>query len=393
MFFLNWLLNKSSKIDLGKNNSSLKVNKDYLKGLNFLLSDQQDKAIEVFIELLQIDSDTIETHLALACIFRKRGEVDKAIRIHQNLIARPNLNQDHHHLALHELGIDYLKAGFLDRAETIFVELLEVGFESERTVKYLLDIYQQQKDWNKAIDTLRYVRHDISNLDYIIAHFYCELALVNWQHGRGTKVIYQYLKQAFKHDKEHIRARILSAKYEMLQQNYKNAAKIYIKLLYESSDVIEEVLKDLEHCYIRLGNYGYLVNLIKTFIASRETLPVVLVSKKLINQYLDTLSLDVIKLNLDKTPSVYGMKLLLMLVDPNKMDKELLLIKSYVNRMLDDTGLYKCRSCGYGLMSLEWLCPSCKEWGKIKAQSFPNALYLAKKKELFSSSLFNSETL
>ena len=139
MFFLSWLLNRNNKT------STLKVNKNYLKGLNFLLSDQQDKAVEVFIELLQIDSDTIETHLSLACIFRKRGEVDRAIKIHQNLIARPNLNQEHRNLALHELGIDYLRAGFLDRAETIFCGLLKIDFESKKTVKFLLDIYQQQK--------------------------------------------------------------------------------------------------------------------------------------------------------------------------------------------------------------------------------------------------------
>ena len=393
MFFLSWLLNRNDK---NKSNSqnvvTQKVNKDYLKGLNFLLSDQQDQAIEVFIELLQVDSDTIETHLALACIFRKRGEVDRAIRIHQNLIARPNLTKEHHKLALHELGIDYLKAGFLDRAESIFCELLDMGFESEKTVKYLLDIYQQQKDWNKAIETISYIRHGSLNLDYIVAHFYCELALVNWKNGKGAKVIYNYLKQAFKYDRDHLRARILYAKYEMMQGNYKNAAKIYIKLLYESTDVTEDLLKDLELCYIKLDNYNYFVNLVKTYIASRESLPVVLVSRKLINQYLDSMSLDLIKLNLDKTPSIYGMKLLLMLTNPGNRDKELLLIKSYIDKLLDNSGCYKCSSCGYSVSRLEWLCPSCKEWGRIKAQTFPNSLYLAKKKDFFTSHLFNTET-
>ena len=393
MFFLSWLLNRTNKNSSSDKNHPItqKVNKDYLKGLNFLLSDQQDKAIEVFIELLQIDSDTIETHLALACIFRKRGEVDRAIRIHQNLIARPNLSKEHHNLALHELGIDYLKAGFLDRAEAIFCELLEKGFELEKTVKFLLDIYQQQKDWKKAIDTIQYIRQDISNLDYIVAHFYCELAIDNFQKGKGTKAINHYLKQAFKHDRDHIRARILYAKYEMLQGNYKGAVKTYIKLLYESPDVIEDVIHDLENCYIKLNNYNYFVNLVKTYIASRESLPVVLVNKQLINKYLDSLSLDVIRNNLDKHPSFYGMKLLLMLINNESMDKELLLIKTYINKILDNVGLYKCTNCGYSVSKLEWLCPSCKEWGSIKAETFPNSLYLAKKKDFFSSNIFSSE--
>jgi lipopolysaccharide biosynthesis regulator YciM len=100
---------------------------DYFKGLNFLLNEQPDKAIDVFVKMLEVDSETVETHLALGNLFRRRGEGDRAIRIHQNLIARPTLNKEQRALALFELGQDYLRAGLLGRAETLFLELLEQG--------------------------------------------------------------------------------------------------------------------------------------------------------------------------------------------------------------------------------------------------------------------------
>jgi len=107
----------------------------YFKGLNYLLNEQQDKAIDVFVQMLEVDSETVETHLALGNLFRRRGEGDRAIRIHQNLIARPTLSKDQRARALLELGQDYLRAGMLGRAEALFLELIEQG------------LYQQEACW------------------------------------------------------------------------------------------------------------------------------------------------------------------------------------------------------------------------------------------------------
>jgi len=121
---------------------------DYFKGINYLLNEQPDKAVDVFIKMLEVDTDTVETHLALGSLFRRRGEVDRAIRIHQNLIARPNLTKSQRIESLRELGQDYLRAGVLDRAENLFLELTGMG-EDECFV-YLLEIYQQQREWSKG---------------------------------------------------------------------------------------------------------------------------------------------------------------------------------------------------------------------------------------------------
>ncbi len=132
----------------------------YFRGLNYLLNEQQDKAIEVFLQLAEINRDTVETHLALGNLFRRRGEVDRAIRVHQHLIARPNLNEDEKTVALLELGEDYMRAGLLDRAETLFTDLVAMDAQAPSALKHLIAIYQHERDWDKAIDHARRLRAD-----------------------------------------------------------------------------------------------------------------------------------------------------------------------------------------------------------------------------------------
>ncbi|MCZ6895297.1 MAG: tetratricopeptide repeat protein, partial [Gammaproteobacteria bacterium] len=124
---------------------------DYFRGLNYLLNDRPDKAIEVFIKVLEVESETVETHLALGNLFRRRGEVDRAIRIHQNLVSEPSLDFDQRALALLELGLDYMRSGLLDRAESLFKELLDSGAHQRQAMDHLIDIYQQEQDWDKAL--------------------------------------------------------------------------------------------------------------------------------------------------------------------------------------------------------------------------------------------------
>src|SRR5579863_4292454 len=150
--------------------------RDYLIGLNFLLNEETDKAVDIFVKMLEVDSDTVETHLAVGKLFRRRGEVDRAIRIHQNLIARPQLEKIYREQSLYELGQDYLSAGVLDRAERIFLELVNAKSHSAQALRILIDIYQQEKDWDNAIQiAIKYEAVTRQNMQPIIAHYYCEL--------------------------------------------------------------------------------------------------------------------------------------------------------------------------------------------------------------------------
>src|SRR5712675_416924 len=143
----------------------------YFKGLNFLLNEQPDKAIEAFIEVVKVDPETIELHFALGSLFRRRGEYDRAIRMHQNLLERADLAADQKVIALAELGQDYLKAGILDRAEEVFKKL-EGSPQANLARIHLLEIYEQEKDWKRAIEMTRQVDSDPREL----AQYYCELA-------------------------------------------------------------------------------------------------------------------------------------------------------------------------------------------------------------------------
>ena len=149
----------------------------FLRGLNYLLDEQPDKAIDVFLELAEVDNDTVETHLALGSLFRRRGEADRAIRIHQNLIARNTLNAEQRGYALFELGQDYMRAGLLDRAELLFHELAEIGLQRERALRGLLDIYQQERDWAHCLEIAERLKPFSERpLDTEIAQYHCELA-------------------------------------------------------------------------------------------------------------------------------------------------------------------------------------------------------------------------
>ena len=130
--------------------------RSYFKGLNFLLNEQPDKAIESFIEVVKVDPETVELHFALGSLFRRRGEYDRAIRMHQNLVERPDLGAEQKVAALLELAQDYLKAGINDRAEELFARL-EQGPHAAQARRHLLEIFQQEKQWQKAIDMARRV--------------------------------------------------------------------------------------------------------------------------------------------------------------------------------------------------------------------------------------------
>ncbi|MEQ1813333.1 MAG: lipopolysaccharide assembly protein LapB, partial [Candidatus Nitrotoga sp.] len=148
-FVMGWL---SARIDIKQLLSeSSALPRSYFQGLNFLLNEQQDKAIEAFIEVVKVDPQTIELHFALGSLFRRRGEVDRAIRMHLNLVERTDLEEDKRQQAMFELAQDYLKAGILDRAEALFIKLESTSY-AKAALDLLLELYQKEKDWLKAID-------------------------------------------------------------------------------------------------------------------------------------------------------------------------------------------------------------------------------------------------
>ena len=182
-FLSGWLVAQriSARSSRGRVNA---LSSDYFRGLNYLLNEEQDKAIEVFLRLAEYNRDTIETHLALGNLFRRRGEVDRAIRVHQHLVSRPNLNDEMKTIALLELGEDYMRAGLLDRAETLFTDLVAMNAHAPSALRHLIGIYQHERDWHQAIEHARRLEAMSGDSQQsTIAQFYCELAEQARQHG------------------------------------------------------------------------------------------------------------------------------------------------------------------------------------------------------------------
>src|SRR4051812_16442463 len=197
-FGLGWI---AARIDIRQIvTESRALPSSYFKGLNFLLNEQPDKAIEAFIEVVKVDPETIELHFALGSLFRRRGEYDRAIRMHQNLLERVDLAEDQRVIALAELGQDYLKAGILDRAEEVFKKL-EHSPQAALARTHLLDIYEQEKDWNRAIDMTRQVDADPREL----AQYYCELAASEAGQSR-PEVARKHLEAALEANRKCVRA-------------------------------------------------------------------------------------------------------------------------------------------------------------------------------------------
>lgn len=342
----------------------------YIRGLNFLLNEQPDKAIDVFIQLLDVNSDTVETHLALGSLFRRRGEVDRAIRIHQNLIARPTLNPEQRMHALNELGQDYMRAGLLDRAEALFSELIETGPHTVTALQQLIDIYQQEKDWEKAIEIAR--KLEVKNgtaQNNVIAHYYCEMAEQELRANETQKAL-KYVKKALNTDHNCARASILEGDIENQLGDTKAAIRAYRRVEVQDSDYLPEILETLTNCYRQLNRVEEMIPFLREILGRKGGISVMLTLAELIREREgDASAADFIALQLEKRPSVRGMNrlidLALQLIKGPGQEK-LQILKDVTTQLLANNPVYKCEVCGFSGKTLHWQCPGCKSWNTIK---------------------------
>ncbi len=363
-----WVAQRKARHPVPRQEASL--NPDYFKGLNYVLNEQPDKAIEVFIRMLEVDSETVETHLALGNLFRRRGEVDRAIRIHQNLIARPNLSQEQKSQALVELGLDYMRSGLLDRAEGLFNQLLDMGMHSTEASRSLLDIYQQEKDWERAIACARRLESETGDKHIIeISQFYCELAEVQMASG-NTRGAEEALKKALNIDPGCVRASIQEAKLLLDARNYKAALKAYKRIEKQDSDYLPEVINPIIDCYRQLGQLPEASSYLKDLHARYGGITLTLYLTELIMELQgEEEGLKFISEALYRRPTVKGVdKLLEYTMNSSAKDirDNLETIKGLTSNLLNDRAIYRCQKCGFDARTIHWQCPSCKSWTTIK---------------------------
>jgi len=347
-----------------------RLSQRYFTGLNYLLNEEPDKAIDTFIELLQVDSDTVETHLALGNLFRRRGEVDRAIRIHQNLIARPSLTGNVRKLSLLELANDYMAAGLFDRAETLFKELVKDKEYRQKSLVNLLTIYQQINDWQKAIDISRQITQGSDeNQANKIAHYYCEIAEEAQQSG-NLKIAHDALQKALIINKSSVRASILEGRLYQRKGKYKKAIKSFRRIRHQDIVFLPEVLPELVSCYKLVSRESDLLKFLHECLQEGAGVSVLLtVSELLQSTGDDSSAADMIADYLKDRPSLKGIEQLIQIQVQHATGtarNNLKLLQGLLAKLIDKKPVFQCDGCGYAGKTLFWQCPGCKEWGTIK---------------------------
>jgi lipopolysaccharide biosynthesis regulator YciM len=363
-----WIMGRRSLTNNGKKYSNIPL--DYLKGLNFLLDEQPDKAIDLFIQMLEVNNDTVETHLALGSLFRRRGEVDRAIRIHQNLIARPTLLPAQRAHALFELGQDYMKAGLFDRAETLFGELVESSPHSEQALEYLLDIYQQEKDWTNAIKIAQRIGVKTGkSFSDLISHFYCEQAETAHKQGEPARAM-KLVKKALGINKKCVRASLLEGQIEHESGNENAAIRALKRIEQQDPDYLPEVLGPLLHCYQSLGKPEEMLVYLRDILAQHDAISIMLNLSDLLQHYQnDEIAETFIEDFLQHRPSLRGMDRLIEINIKHAKEpvqEKLRILKSVTSKLLEDKPVYSCHVCGFNGKTLHWQCPGCKRWDTVK---------------------------
>lgn len=343
---------------------------DYFRGLNYLLHDRPDKAIEVLVRVLEVDAETIETHLALGNLFRRRGEVDRAIRIHQNLVARHSLAPVQRAQAILELGLDYMRSGLLDRAESLFQELLDLGMLQAQALRHLIDIYQQERDWEKALlFSARLESTNGDNLSVERGHFLCEQAAEALD-GNRRQDAQELLEKALAADRRCARASLMLGALALAQRDYDRAIQALKRVEHQDPELLSESITLLARCYRevdRLDDFReYLERLAGQRLGSSPMLAVAgLIEShegvEAAKQYLTQ--------ELKLRPSLKGIERLIdyaLQVGSGNAQDDLHLLRETAVRLLASKVTYKCGQCGFSGRSLHWHCPGCKSWNKIK---------------------------
>ena len=318
---------------------------------------------------MQVDDETLETHLALGNLFRQRGEVDRAIRIHQNLVARPSLTYEQRNLAMLELARDFIAAGLLDRAETILRELVQHDEHEVDAAQLLISVYQQLRDWENAIDVAMRCRKRLGEeILSPLANYYCELAELDIQNAQDKQAISR-LKKALSLDERCTRASLRLAEI-YIRRDEKSAAISILETIGEQDPaLISEGLPLLQRCFTPTEpRYKQLLLL---WLEQSSSTRVALALADLLQEEsgVDTAE-KLILTELKRNPTMRAFSRLmdyrLADLDNTQAKESIGLLKSLVEKQIAIKPIYRCTHCGFSSKIIFWQCPSCKHWASIK---------------------------
>jgi lipopolysaccharide biosynthesis regulator YciM len=348
---------------------SIDYSESYVKGLNYLLTDDSQKAIETFSELIKVNADTVETHIVLGNLFRSRGEADQAIKIHQNLLARPDLSRKQRNMAIGELATDYLKAGLLDRAEKLFKEMIQLKPDDLSPYRKLLDLYITEKSWDEAIKCAQilYDRGD-PGAAVVLSQCHCELADSAMKTG-NNKQARESLAKALDIDPSCVRAALLLIKHHMNINNVGAAKKIFRQLTRFNPEYINLYIAPAKEIY----SHGSEPTAYQNFLQEQyQKVPSTRLAIALIEYYASINRIeearqflsDVLK----KSPSFEAFEFALRFLksDSAHLSETWESLSTFLLSMQNKKAEYVCSLCGYESHAIQWNCPSCRNWSTMK---------------------------
>lgn len=343
------------------------ISADYIRGLNLVLNRKTDEALELFVRMAEVDDDTLETHFALGHLFRRRGEVDRAIRVHQNLLARPNLSEDQRDQALFALGEDYLGAGLFDRAEKLFGELSDSPSHGEPAQQQLLSIYEREQDWQLALEVSRKLDSRGDDTERI-AHYQCELAEKARREGDLTRAR-EYLKPVSRGRQASNRGILIRAGIAIEEEDFDTAVRLYHRVLETDGYLIAEILHSLVESHRRRNSLPELQAFLSKLMLANASLEADIAVAAILSNMLDEpvlySAVEAFILHNDTLSSLVDLEHLTSL-DTEPRRAVVTRIAGGLRRLAMGSARYRCIQCGYSTRRFIWNCPGCKAWETVR---------------------------
>ena len=365
-----WYMGRRSA-QQSKQDDASRLSRDYVTGVNFLLSNQQDKAVDLFLDMLKEDTGTVEAHLTLGNLFRSRGEVDRAIRIHQSLMESASLTYDQRLLAVQQLGRDYMAAGLYDRAEGMFKQLVDETDFRLSALQQLLQIYQATSDWQSAIEVAeRLVKLGKEKHRGEIANFWCELALQQMA-GNDLDKAMALLKKGAAADRNSARVSIMMGRVWMEKGDYAKAVESLERVIEQDKELVGETLEMLQTCYQQLGKTDEWEAFLRRCAEENTGATADLMLAQILEQRegVDAAQ-NYVTRQLERHPT---MRVFHKLIDyhineaeEGRAKESLGVLRQMVGEQVRSKPRYRCQKCGFTAHTLYWHCPSCRSWSTIK---------------------------
>ncbi len=326
----------------------------YLKGINYIIEDKTDKAIEELINSIELEPDIVDVYISIGNLFRKKGEINRALIIHKGLLAR-KLDTEKKIEVYVNIGMDYKKAGLYDRAKETFKNALSLDPKNHTLKKYLEEVYEDSKDWESALTWQK--RFGENNK--IIAHIYCELGKKALKELKDYKAAYEYFTQALYEDKNCFDALLNLGKLSYLNQDKKKAFQFWFDAANYKNEFYNLILKEISD---KNDLYEFLKSVLVHNPKSRYIL--FFSAMYLLNLGKEKKALSVLNILLKSNPSQSAIILAVKCLSHQCSNKKL----QKLSLMLETNIKYTCKSCGYSTKLFFWKCPKCRSWDSVKVE-------------------------